>query len=218
MPREHVVQQGEGISSIANRYGFAPHLLWYHPGNEELRKLRGDGDILLPGDIVHIPDKEPRQRDAATDKRHRFQRLGVPSELRLQLWLDDRPRAKVSFRLIVDGGPTVDGTTDERGVLVATVPPNAASGRLVVGGDEYALSFGRLNPVTDASGIQQRLKNLGFYAGDVTGTIDVETCMALADFQRSAGLPVTGENDAATLARLEQWHDHEQSRSRDADL
>lgn len=50
--------------------------------------------------------------------------------------------------------------------------------------------------------IQQKLKDLKFYAGDVDGLAGKLTAEAVVAFQKSKGLPETGKVDPVTLAAL----------------
>jgi len=79
----------------------------------------------------------------------------------------------------------------------------------------FNLRIGALNPILETtpdsniSGVQQRLNNLGFDAGDVDGQLLVgsSTERALKLFQKTFGLPETGRADPATLAKLKIVHD-----------
>lgn len=50
--------------------------------------------------------------------------------------------------------------------------------------------------------VQEKLKALGFYGGPVNGDFGFETQAALAQFQLSVPLPVSGTLDQATLDAL----------------
>ena len=50
---------------------------------------------------------------------------------------------------------------------------------------------------------QRALKDLGYDVGPVDGSIGPKTRSALLRFQRSRGLPMTGELDAESMARLD---------------
>jgi len=52
--------------------------------------------------------------------------------------------------------------------------------------------------------LQQALKVLGYYEGDITGIYDEATTAAVEALQRDLGLPATGEYDEATDAALRQ--------------
>jgi len=207
MPIRHVVQQGDCISSLAAEYGFRPDTIWNHPANTDLKRNRRNPNILLEGDIVTIPDKVLRKESRPTDKCHRFRLLGVPEKLKMVL-RDDRhlPRKSVRYVLAVDGDLR-KGTTDSSGRIEVFIPPGAREGQLtVIDGDtieEYPLHFGHLNPITELSGVQMRLSNLGFECGAADGEMNAETIEALKQFQESKGLQPTGELDDNTRKKLE---------------
>ncbi len=52
--------------------------------------------------------------------------------------------------------------------------------------------------------LQQALKALGYYEGDITGVYDEATTAAVAALQRDLGLPDTGQYDEATDAALRE--------------
>ncbi|HLP70833.1 MAG TPA: peptidoglycan-binding protein, partial [Rhizobium sp.] len=58
------------------------------------------------------------------------------------------------------------------------------------------------NETTLVTAVQQALNNLGFAAGEADGQAGSRTRKAIADFQRSAGLPATGVIDTALVRRL----------------
>ena len=84
------------------------------------------------------------------------------------------------------------------------------SGRLVVGTGTnqriYSLKLGGLDPVTEISGAQGRLKNLGYMIPAIDGQLGPETVEALHQFQQANGLDVTGALDDATQAKLKEAH------------
>ena len=55
----HTVQQGEHLPALAERYGFQTiDPIWNDPANAELKQLRKNPMVLMPGDEVTIPDRE----------------------------------------------------------------------------------------------------------------------------------------------------------------
>jgi peptidoglycan hydrolase-like protein with peptidoglycan-binding domain len=56
---------------------------------------------------------------------------------------------------------------------------------------------------SDVRAIQARLRQIGWYFGDVTGTYDSQTVTAVKGFQAKREIPVTGEVDQRTLDRLD---------------
>jgi hypothetical protein len=213
MPRQHKVESGECISSIAYQYGFFPDTLWNDPANAALKALRQDPNVLSPGDIVNIPDPRPKQETRPTGALHRFQLKTAPAKLRLQILEDDQPLAFQPFRITIDGHVTRSGATTGEGYVIVSIPPNARSAVLVVGqGDgtrEYRLRLGHLRPVEELEGVQTRLENLGYPCGEEYGTLGPGTVAALKAFQASQGLAVTGQPDDATRSKLEELHDRQ---------
>ena len=206
---KHTIQQGECISSVAFRYGFFPDTLWNHPENAALKRLREDPNVLLEGDVVTVPDLDAGGVDAACEQRHRFRRKGVPEKLRLRIEDDaGAPVPNAPYTLTVDG-VTRRGTTDGGGWVIESIPPDARAGTLLVGKpgeeQEHALELGRLDPITEISGVQARLRNLG-YDCEVTGRFDERTSGAVRKFQGDCALPVSGGVDDATRQEIKDRH------------
>lgn len=183
MPTEHIVQQGECISSIAMDYGHSPDTIWDVPENAELKGRRRNPNVLYRGDVVVIPDQRERYELRATDVCHSFRRKGVPERLHVRL-LDefDQPRADLPYLLTIDGR-TRSGNTDANGELEEPIPPDARSGTIVLGDDqseEIPLNLGHLDPITEIHGIQQRLVNLSYMIDSDSGTSMKRRAMLLS--------------------------------------
>lgn len=210
MAKDYPVKQGDCIASIACEQGFFPGTLWNHPENAQLKKLRRDPNILLEGDVVHVPDKRRKEVSGATETRHRFRRKGVPEMLRVVLQdQHDQPRADVPYLLTIDGSHH-EGVTGADGLLEYPIPPAARDAilRLREGEREtvYRLPLGDLDPISEVSGVQMRLRNLEFYGGEANGELSDETQSAIEEFQRHHGLEPTGKLDAATRSKVEEVH------------
>jgi hypothetical protein len=63
-------------------------------------------------------------------------------------------------------------------------------------------TYGNLLPDEVIANVQVALQNAGYYFGPVTGSLDVETRAALANYQRDYGLLVTGAIDQPTIESL----------------
>lgn len=201
--------QGECISSIAFRHGFFPDTIWNHPDNAELKRLRRDPNVLLAGDVVQVPDLRPKEVDAATEECHRFRRKGVPEKLRIKIEDEaGEPIANAPYEITIDGKHR-RGTTDADGWVIESIPPDAQGGTLVVGKEgeeqEHELNLGHLDPIEELTGVQARLKNLG-YGCAVDGQLSEQTREAIKKFQLERSLDATGEPNDATRERLQKEH------------
>jgi hypothetical protein len=197
------VQQGECLSSIARDRGFFWKTLWNHPSNTEIKTKRKDPNVLLPGDLLFIPQRTAKVQSCQTDKRHKFVLKGEPCSLKLTVMIHKKPRAGEPYLLTIDG-KTTTGALDGNGTLEVPIASNAKGGTLVVGSppfeEKFDLVLGAMDPVSNGQGVQKRLENLGF---DFSETSIGET---IAQFQKEFGLKVTGDFDDSTRKRLEQEH------------
>ena len=209
MAHDHTVREGECIASIAIDHGFFPDTLWEHPENAELKAMRKDPYVLQPGDLVHIPDLIWGEESCDTESQHTFRRKGVPEFIELVLLDEDgEPRKDLPYRLEVDGSSR-DGQTDADGALKEPISPDAERGRLLLGenyDEEIPLDLGRMNPVSELSGVKMRLTNLGYDCGGTSEVLDDQTRVQLEAFQHDHGLQVSGEPDDATQSKLEEMY------------
>lgn len=193
------VAEGDCINSIAEEYGFFPDTIWNHPDNAELKRLRRDPNVLQPGDLVHIPEKDTSKAESCqTEQLHRFRRKGVPAKLKIRLLADNEPRANAAYRLVIDG-KVIEGETDGDGFVEQPLPPRAQVGELIIdlddGGEErYQFNFGTVDPIDTEAGQRHRLADLGY------ATEDLEE--AVRAFQRDLDLEVTGQADKATRDKI----------------
>ncbi|HEU0122686.1 MAG TPA: peptidoglycan-binding domain-containing protein [Bryobacteraceae bacterium] len=198
---------------IAARHGFQDYRALYgHPANASLRQKRPNPNILYPGDVVVIPPKQVKEVVAATGKLHRFVMPGGRKTLRIRL-LDatDTPIANEAAELAVNGGKGAARRTDGAGVLEIELPVEARSATITVRGRTLPLDLSYLNPAAQApdegaSGVQHRLRNLGYYGGPVTETFDRKTRLALWLFQFDHDLKTDGRPSAETVRKLVEVH------------
>jgi N-acetylmuramoyl-L-alanine amidase len=215
----HVVKQGDCLYRIAHQYGFADwHTIYDHPDNAEFRELRKNPNLIYPGDRIHIPDPEPKQIGLPTAKKHTI-RVTLPKvmlriELRDEL---DEPLAGMDFALAF-GDTVYEGTTTGDGILEQLIRVGEERGQLTVWrtGDREAeryiwdVSLGHLDPVEEASGVRQRLNNLGYHCEPMPpadpAQPDDSLRLALLGFQHAQGLECSGEADDATRSKLVELH------------
>jgi hypothetical protein len=205
---DYVVNAGDCISSIARASGHFWKKLWDLAANAELKRARGDPNILLEGDLVTVPPLEPREESCATEKTHKFVRKGEPAKLRLQIMLEDStPRANSDYVLNIDGKLS-SGKTDGEGKLEVWIPPDARKGTITFCDDNCAinLELGSLDPIDQISGIKGRLNNLGYNCGPADDDLNSATKAALKHFQKKNGLEPSGAVDDQTRTKLKQVH------------
>lgn len=205
---EYVVKVGDCMASIAVETGHFWESLWDFPANKELKDVRKDPYVLLPGDLVTIPELRPKTEPGATEERHRFVRNGCPEKLIVKFTIGDEPRANQDYILKIDGVEQ-EGTTDAEGKIDVFIPPDArkAAIRFTESGDTYKMDLGRLDPITEITGVQKRLTNLGFFKGRPDGKMSPELQKAIAKFQKEHEMEVTGELDEATREKIREVHD-----------
>lgn len=211
MGDQYEVRPGDCITSLAFERGMLPDTIWEAPENRELRELRGDPGVLLPGDVVFIPDKRARQESRATGAKHRFRRKGIPVVVRLEFLEGDEPMADLPYVLTVDGRH-LEGRTDGDGILEQRIPPNAKRATLLLGeaGDqrEFEVELGHLDPVCEGSGQRARLNHLGFDCGWDDSADDERRSEALAFFRQThrSGNGADDADEQQTVAELEREH------------
>jgi peptidoglycan hydrolase-like protein with peptidoglycan-binding domain len=200
------VQQGDCLSSIAYAHGFFWETLWNHSANQQLKSERKDPNVLLAGDRVFVPDLRPKQESGTTGRRHRFKRKGVPEKLIVQFLRQGKPKAHEAYILDIDGVLS-EGKTDKDGKVRISIPPDAKTGKISFRNsvDQYQLDLGHLDPVTEISGVQGRLANLGFYSGPLDGKMSEELTRAIRDFQaaRDPQKEPTGALDEKTREQIQ---------------
>lgn len=214
MSTRHVVKPGECFASLAARYGFEDYsVLYNHPANAKLKQIRPNPNVLYPGDVVIIPENEPKKLKLATARTHPIKVRRPKKELRVVL-KDDQGKALTSapYTLSIDGSdPPEEGTTDGSGLLKHRVPTDAQSVLVEISGLRLRLRLGRLAPLRDTPdagvrGTQTRLFNLGYSVGALDGKMSRSTHVAIAMFQHDREMPVDGELSPELVERLMSEH------------
>lgn len=204
MPKWYTARRGDHLARIAYRNGLPGNVIWDHPNNRNLKATR-DPDVLLAGDEVYIPSVELRQVSAAAGRAHAFRAALPPIVFSVRLLRSNQPVARMPYALEVDGSPPRTGRTDEQGWLKEPVPPFAERAKLVLAeGEIYLVAFGELDPAHTVSGVQARLRTLGYYEERISGTWNAAAIAALKAFQTENGLRPTGEADEPTRRLLKQ--------------
>src|SRR5262245_29673569 len=203
---KHRVCQGEHLCSIAARYGFASwKQVWDHSGNAALRSRRRDPNVLLPGDIVHVPEREARTEFGPTGRRHLFRTRRSQLLLRidardLNRELDGEPEL-----LLRVGSMQRRLTPNQNGVMETHIPVRSSEAVLRIGGFPIPLRIGDLDPLDIETGQRERLRNLGYLQGGEDE--DAETlASAVLRFQADHDLVCDGICGPETQQKLLETH------------
>lgn len=208
---DHIVKLGECMSSIARATGHFWERLWGDPANSQLRQVREDPHMLLPGDRVTVPPIASKYEPGESEMRHRFRRRGEPGILRLVVKDMDEPRANQPYVLKFEDRE-VSGFTDAFGQLEEPIRPDARRATLIVGEGieqvEYELNLGHLHPIESTTGVQARLENLGYAVGAVDGVVNEPTIAAIERFCGEHHLepPPKGQIGTVVREKLKEVH------------
>jgi hypothetical protein len=211
MGNRHVVKAGDCLISIAAAHGFAdPRGIYDAPENAALRKTRPNPNVLVPGDVIVVPDKIPATFTVQTGQAHRF----VVKRPKARLLLRLECNQAMNYELTVDRAVHA-GTVEPGAVIDHAVPAGAGEGLLRVFPETFAtadeageqvaaieLRIGGLDPVETITGAQARLAALGYFHGKVGESLGDATTGAVAWFQQDRSLAVTGELDDDTQHAL----------------
>lgn len=215
MSRMHVVRQGEFLAVIAQRLGLAASAIWDDPDNADLRARRPNPDMLAPGDVLHIPDgDEPDPLPVTAQATNRY--VAKVPRVKVCLHLNGADGPLVDEPYAVVGLPTpLDGRTDSQGKVEFEAPLGLREVRVILAqlDREHVVRIGDLDPLDEASGVRQRLEQLGYYGfalGEATRhplpRRDDRDADALRAFQRDHGLAPNGIADGPTRDALRAAH------------
>ena len=200
------------MEMIAKQFGFSDYNTIYNdPNNAAFKVLRPNPHILYPGDKVFIPDKNPGDDPAVTDKKHKYVIQDPKITLTLYIRRNGEPFKNQRYTLKI-GAKSFAGTTGADGLIFQKdIPLGVALGVLKFSSlPSYTrnLNLGFLHPITKSSGVQMRLNNLGFGCGAPTGAESYAYTSALQAFQRTF-LPqnVTGAANSDTIDALRTEYD-----------
>jgi peptidoglycan hydrolase-like protein with peptidoglycan-binding domain len=212
---DYTVNRGECFSAIVHRFGFSdPQKVWDLPQNKELRDKRKTFNVLHPGDVIFIPQREDKKEPLTPGKKQNIQ-VSVPKK-KLHLVLLDaqgKPVADTDYELKL-GSQTLKGKTDGKGTVDQSIPATVTTAELLYGKRKMTLNIGALPPVDDTpddglAGIQARLRNLGLLVDEVEGYFCDRTRKAVKDFQSWFDHEVTGVVDDKFRQLLDLVHSNQ---------
>lgn len=209
----HTVKQGECLSLIAAKHGFASWKTIYDaPENADFRAARPDPNLIYPGDQVFIPDKGRKKDDAPVDARHRYRKHASTTYLRIAMKdYNDEPLFGLRYQLKI-GPDIIEDSLGDDGMLEQPINPTVTDATLTLWVEEepverryvWALKIGALDPVETTRGVQARLNNLAHDSGVVDGIVGPITRGATIEFQQKHDLDDDGIAGPITKGKLKE--------------
>lgn len=207
----HRVRKGECLASIATKYGFASwRTIYDDDANRSLRERRPNPNLLAAGDEVVIPTRPQLKKRVSSNAAHTFTLRSEPTMVRLRIPDDGEFRYELRTRTLRASGELVGPGTIEH-----ELPLDDATAELTIWPKQYelpehaghdatiwTLAIGELPPAEEPRGVQARLKNLGYFDGQLDGKPSDELQRALIEFQSDNDLVETGAADDRTRRAL----------------
>jgi len=211
----YTVAKGECVSTVAKKNNLPWRKIAEDASNKALADKRKNLNVLAPGDVLTVPDKQPKTASVDTGLKHQIQVTGQLAKLRLKL-VDAAGAAlgETKYSLVVGGKKYEDKVKD--GLIDQFVDPTVLEGTLklwLAGEDkppaEWKLAIGELLPTSEDKSVQQRLRNLGYETDAVDGKLAAPgtlTPAAIKAFQKKAGLDEDGKDSADLRDKLRSTH------------
>lgn len=209
MAASHTIVQGEHLSRIARQYGFRDfRIIWDHAENADLKKKRGNPNVLNPGDVLYIPDKQKKRLSRPTGQLYKFIVTNPKLMLRIVVRdFDNEPIPNTECVLEIDGAK-YPLKTNGQGKIEQAIAATSEDGILHIPtlDMEVPVKIGHLDPTDEELGWRQRLINLGYHAEALNDEDDRKLRQAVEEFQCDYKMKITGELDASTRAKLKDVH------------
>jgi hypothetical protein len=187
------------LLQLAYKFGFEADTIWNDEKNSALRQLRQNPNILLPGDVLYIPEqayKEPAAKDLATGQTNSFT-ADAPTVTLTCKFVGAETTTFASRAYTVKDLDQLTGlTTDGDGVATFKVPVTLPTATIVFTdtGDSFALNVGAMDPINTLPGTFKRLQNLGYIDRDATPDLDLARSALIALRASQPGSPGTAAN------------------------
>jgi hypothetical protein len=219
--KPYVVRSGDYLTALAFARGTTVDDILADPNNADFKKQREHPEILLPGDIVYLPEPDRKWLPATVGSTNNFT-VKVP-EVDVKVTLsgpDGKALANKSVTTVPPLG-TAPLTTDGSGGLTLHVPVFLDVVRITVdgGGPVFDVKVGNLDPHDEPSGLISRLRQLGhighesahaqarqWLADDAEGLHQLALQRGIEAFQASKGQDVTGVADDALCKDVRDDH------------
>lgn len=217
---DHAIGEGDSIAQVALPQGYTIAEVWDHAGNEALRERCGHPNQLAPGAVLTLPPWKGKELLLPTGMVHIFTLHQEPLTIvSVQVIDGDAACADQEWSFKVDGEAPLSGVCDGDGVVELSLPVTVQSGVLTIGkqsspdeeqpknANGFRLQIDHLQPISEITGVRQRLANLGFWWEIPDRSEDERLTAAVRSFQVRTGLDPSGSIDDQTRSKLVDLHD-----------
>lgn len=181
-------------TSIAPTLTSVDHHGFARPSAISKQKIYWNVFTCVPAEVTFVP---PRPQRKSVQVALTATVVGPPGE---DIHVDAMGQIKVQFHWDREGG-------DGEGKLTFSAPITTRELRIVLKNyGAFELGIGEMDPISELTGVQKRLANLGHFWEAPDGELDDDSRDGIMRFQRASGLEMTGELTADTLAALEKAH------------
>lgn len=165
----YIIRQGDFLALLAYRFNFDADAIWNDPANDDLRKVRSNPNILLPTDVLYIPDDElrkPKRQGLKLGQTNTFV-SSAPTMTLTHAFVSGDPNVYASRDFVVPELEGFSATTSPDGQVSIDVPITQETVTVVFTdtGEAWELGVGSLDPINTPAGIFERLQNLGYVGG-----------------------------------------------------
>jgi len=212
--KPYVIKQGDYLIKLAHILSFDADEVWGSARNAELRKKRPNHNVLVPGDVLFIPDVEEPKKNRFSAKSSNDYVAFVPrTKVKVAMNMAGKPMKDETYVVRGIGEDEKERTTDGQGnikfeasVHVRDVEVHFPERKLT-----RTVAIGGLDPIEEPSGLKMRLTHLGFYTAQPPAASreprdENRLEAAVAAFQSANALPSTGKLDDATKAAVLAAH------------
>jgi len=208
--KPYVIKKGDYLTKLAFELAFDKDTVWSDGKNAELKKKRADPDTLRPGDVIFLPEKEPKKQTFSKEASHTFKAKVPKVPVKVTLSIGKKVLADEPY--VLRGlGEDIEGKTDGSGLITLdpTLDVREVEVFLPKKNRTLKLKLAGMDPGEEPSGARMRLQNLGFLGKkfakgkDKYVEHDPETLKAgIKRFQGKNGIEPTGELDDKTKTAL----------------
>lgn len=205
--KPYIVRQGDYLAKIAFTEGFDGEQVWNHEKNAPLRESGREPNVLCPSDVLCIPEESALPQPLSLECANSLSALVPVTKVLVRFVMRESSLASATF-VATGAGFETRGAADAEGVVHIDVPTVVSRVEIYFEehGVRFGLMIGHLDPMCEATGIKQRLANLGCISDLNDELDDALQPLGIAELQRSCGLDASGTLSDETRIGLKRSH------------